>query len=152
MNNIIYYNTIIQPKSGNFSLTILIMGALIIFLVFLLFGIMYSMKNTSISVTEKEIEIKSMFYGRKIPVENIDINGIRTLNLAENSSYAISHRRNGIALPGFHSGWMRLKNGEKALVFVTDKTNVALIPTNDYLLMFSMNNIEEFIGKLKTVR
>ena len=38
-------------------------------------------------------------------------------------------RTNGIGLPHYLAGWFRLCNGTKALMFVTDRRNVVLIPT-----------------------
>jgi hypothetical protein len=154
MDNILYFNTLIQPKEGVGFISILMIGIMLIIiipLIILTFGIINSMKNTTINLSENELIIKSMFYGRKIPLENIIINGIKKINLEENTEYNISIRTNGISIPGFKSGWMRLKNGEKALTFITDKNNVVLIPTKDYLLLFSMNNIDEFINKIKEI-
>jgi len=154
MDNILYFNTLIQPKEGIGFISILMIGIMLIIiipLIILTFGIINSMKNTTINLSENELIIKSMFYGRKIPLENIIINGIKKINLEENTEYNISIRTNGISIPSFKSGWMRLKNGEKALTFITDKNNVVLIPTKDYLLLFSMNNIDEFINKIKEI-
>jgi hypothetical protein len=154
MDNILYFNTLIQPKEGIGFISILMIGIMLIIiipLIILTFGIINSMKNTTINLSENELIIKSMFYGRKIPLENIIINGIKKINLEENTEYNISIRTNGISIPSFKSGWMRLKNGEKALTFITDKNSVVLIPTKDYLLLFSMNNIDEFINKIKEI-
>ncbi|MDR1001211.1 MAG: PH domain-containing protein [Clostridiales bacterium] len=152
MDNIIYFNTIIQPKNGTGSVSIIMVGILLIVvipLIFLTFGIINAMKNTTLALTEKEIIIKSLFYGRRIPIENIIIDEIKQINLEKDIEYNISIRTNGISMPKFRSGWMRLKNGKKALTFITDKNNVVLIPTTDYILLFSMNNIDEFINKIK---
>jgi len=154
MDNILYFNTLIQPKEGVGFISILMIGIMLIIiipLIILTVGIISSMRNTTISLTENELIIKSMFYGRKIPLENIMINGIKKINLEENTEYNISVRTNGTSIPGFKSGWMRLKNGEKALTFITDKNNVVLIPVKDYLLLFSMDNIDEFINKIKEI-
>jgi hypothetical protein len=47
---------------------------------------------------------------------------------------------------------MRLKNKKIALVFITDKSNIVLIPTKEYLLLFSMDNINEFVEKIKGLK
>ena len=154
MDNILYFNTLIQPKEGVGFISILMIGIMLVIiipLIFLTVGIISSMRNTTISLTGNELIIKSMFYGRKIPLENIMINGIKKINLEEDTEYNISVRTNGTSIPGFKSGWMRLKNGEKALTFLTDKNSVVLIPVKDYLLLFSMDNIDEFISKIKEI-
>ena len=149
MENIIFYETITQPK-GFLSF----LPLLIIFLILtgLFAGILYSIKNSSISIKDNEIIIKTLFYGRKIPVNDILINEIKKINLSENKEYNISLRTNGIGLSNFYSGWMKLNNGKKALVCLTNKENVLLIPTNDYVVLFSMEKAEEFIKTINEIK
>ena len=155
MDTIVYINSLIQPKNGTGFIpifTVCIILVITIPLIILTFGIMSSMKNTTLTLTEKELIIKSAFYGRKIPLENIMIDGIKAISLDHDTDYDLSFRTNGTALSQFKSGWFRLKNHEKALVFITDKDSVVLIPTKDYLLLFSMDNIDEFINKIKALK
>ena len=154
MENVIFIETIIQPKGNNVFSVISMIILIIIFigLIALFPAIFYSMKNTTLSLTDKEIIIKTIFYGKKIPLEDILIDEIEKINMKENKEYNISLRTNGISIPNFKSGWMRLKNGKKALVYITDKNNVVLIPTKEYLILFSMENVEEFIKKIKEIK
>ena len=155
MDTIVYINSLIQPKGGTGFLPILMVGLMLVIIIplsILTFGIISSMKNTTLTLTEKELIIKSAFYGRKISLENIMIDGIKAISLDEDTEYNLSFRTNGTALPQFKSGWFRLKDREKALVFITDKNSVVLIPTKDYLLLFSMDNIDEFIDRIKALR
>jgi hypothetical protein len=110
------------------------------------------MHNTSLSLTDKALVIKTMFYGRSVPLEDIMIDEIRAINLNEEPEYDISLKINGTGLPNAKLGWMRLKNGMKSLACVTDKENVALIPTKDYVILFSMSHINEFIERIKLAR
>jgi hypothetical protein len=110
------------------------------------------MKNTTLSLTNKEIIIKSIMYGKKIPLENILIDEIKKININIDKDYNFSIRINGISLPNYKSGWMRLNNGKKALVHITDKNNVILIPTKDYFVLFSLENIEAFINKINELK
>ena len=151
MDNIVYFNSLIEPKGGIFSSVIIIIGISLLITVSLVFFSASIMKNTTINLTEKELVIKSMFYGRKVPLENIRIEGIKSVNLEIETEYSLLIRRNGISMPNFKAGWMKLKNGEKALAFITDKTNVVLIPTNEYNILFSMDNIDGFIAKIKQI-
>jgi hypothetical protein len=90
-------------------------------------------------------------YCKKIPIENIYVDNIRAVNLNLDKEYNVSMRTNGIGLPNFLSGWARLNNGNKALVYLTDRNNVLLMPTKDYILMFSMEDTNDFIEKIKSV-
>jgi integrase len=149
MENIIFYETITQPKGFLSFLPILI---LLLILSGLFVGIIFSIKYSSISIKDNEIIIKTLFYGRKIPVSDILKNEIKKINLFENKEYNISLRINGIGLPNFYSGWMKLNNGKKALVCLTNKENVLLIPTNDYVVLFSMENSEKFINIINGIK
>ena len=155
MDTIVYFNSLIQPKGGTGFVPILMVVLILVIVIpltILTIGIMSSLKNTTLTLTEEELIIKSAFYGRKIPLENIMIDGIKAISLDEDTDYDLAMRTNGTALSQFKSGWFRLKDREKALVFITDKDSVALIPTKDYALLFSMDNIDEFINKIKTLK
>jgi hypothetical protein len=104
----------------------------------------YGMTHTKISVGNGFLTVKSTFYGKKIPLNEIDVDGIRKLNLRSDGDkdYRIMLRTNGIGLSGYNVGWMRLHNGHKALVYITDKANVALIPTAKFDVMFSTNDFD----------
>jgi hypothetical protein len=130
---------------------IIVFAAIIIFMIALIFGLISSLKNTSLSLTDSELIIKTMFYGRSIPLTQIMVDEIRAINLNDEPDYDISFRLNGTGLPNVKLGWMRLKNGMKSLACVTDKENVALIPTKDYVILFSMSHINEFLERIKKV-
>jgi len=155
MDTIVYLNSLIQPKGGTSFVIIFLVGLILVIIIpltILTFGIMSSMHNTTLTLTESELIIKTAFYGRKIPLENIMIDGIKAISLDHDTDYDLSFRTNGTALSQFKSGWFRLKNREKALVFITDKSSVVLIPTKEYVLLFSMDNIDEFINKIKAMK
>jgi hypothetical protein len=56
----------------------------------------------------------------------------------------------GTGLPGYSAGWFSLRNGEKALLFVTDRSRVVRIPTRDgYSLMVSPRHPQAFMEALR---
>ena len=147
MEDIVFFETMTQPKNNVYVLFI-VLSVAIAFVLVLLIAIMLSIKNINISVKDREIIIDSLLYKRKIPIENVLIDEMKRINLKQNTEYNISYKRGGISLPNLHVGRMRLKNGAKALVYVTNKENVLLMPTKDFIVLFSMEKIEEFINKI----
>jgi len=145
---LIFIEKIIQPRKFILPFKIFF----IFFCIFLsgfLFLVSYSthsVKNTRIRTYDNRLEIDSILYKEKIPIEDILINEIRIINLKENNEYNISFKENIFGLPGY--GWKQLKNGKKALVFLTNKENVLLLPTRDYIILFSMEKEEKFIKKM----
>ena len=148
---VIFFETMTQPRGFPSILPIIIFITLIIILIGLIIGFIFSMKHTSISLNNNEVIIKTFLYGRKIPIGDILINEVEAINLNQNAEYNISIRTNGIGLPNFHLGWMRLKNNKKALVYLTSRDNVLLMPTKDFVVLFSMERTAEFIEKINNL-
>ena len=148
MDNVAFFETITQPRSVLSIVPILII-MLVLFGLFI--GIIFAIKNTSISISGKDIVISSFLYGRKIPISDVLLSQAQTINLIQNNDFNVRIRTNGIGLPNFLSGWMRLNNGQRALAFLTNRENVLLLPTADFVLLFSMERTEEFIKKLNEI-
>jgi hypothetical protein len=121
----------------------------VLVLVVAFIGIIYFQEKPSVYIGNGFLTIKSLFYGKSISVEEIDVNGIRRLDLNNDRDYNIKIRTNGIGLPNYHVGWMKLNNGNKALVYLTDKTSVVLIPTNDYDVLISTDDFAGITDALK---
>lgn len=107
----------------------------------------YTSRRTCFKITEGGLQIDKTGYGygRFIPRESISISDMATINLHTNKDLSIQGRTNGIGLPGFSYGWFKLSNGEKSLLFVTDRSNIVYIPTTDgYSLMLSVQDPATF--------
>ncbi|WP_456486705.1 PH domain-containing protein [Candidatus Alkanophaga liquidiphilum] len=140
---------LVPPSSTAWVVTLSIVVVCLALL--LLFAyIAYSMRNVTVEVENDGLRIKGSLYGRFIPKEQIIKNGIRTLDLSVKSEYKPRIRTNGIGLPGYKEGWFKLRNGKKALLFVTSNT-VVYVPTNNFAVMLSVKNPEIFVETLKTL-
>jgi len=96
------------------------------------------------------LRISSGLYGRTIPREKIAVGGVKVINLDIEKEYRPQWRMNGAGLPGYSAGWFKLKNKEKALLFVTDTSCVVYIPTYDnYSVLLSVREAEEFVGVIR---
>tara|TARA_B100000315_G_scaffold214356_1_gene212894 strand:- start:25 stop:474 length:450 start_codon:yes stop_codon:yes gene_type:complete len=105
----------------------------------------YSIRNTKFEVTDQGLRIKGGIYGRFIHNEEIIGENVKIIDLNADLGYKPRIRTNGIGLPGYSEGWFKLKNKEKALLFVTDRSNVVYIPTKqDYSVLLSASDPEEF--------
>ena len=139
----------VPPSSTAWVVTLSIVVVCLALL--LLFAyIAYSMRNVTVEVENDGLRIKGSLYGRFIPKEQIIKNGIRTLDLSVEREFKPRIRTNGIGLPGYKEGWFKLRNGKKALLFVTSNT-VVYVPTNNFAVMLSVKNPEIFVETLKTL-
>lgn len=125
------------------SIVLLLMVALFAWLA-------YSSRNTRFEVSTEGLQITSSMYGRMIPASALVVDGARVLDLGRDRQYRPRWRTNGAGLPGYQAGWFKLHNGEKSLLFVTDRKRVVYVPTRDgYSVMMSVPQPEQFVAALR---
>jgi hypothetical protein len=115
---------------------------------FVSFG--YQARHASFTLTSQGLRIGPGIYGRMIPWEKIDIGGVIIINLDIEKEYQPLWRLNGAGLPSYSAGWFKLRNKEKALLFVTDRSRVVYIPTTEkYSVLLSVREAEEFAHNIR---
>src|SRR5437868_9673982 len=143
----------IAPSQASSSSTVLCflipVGSLAV-IVAALFGY-FSWASTHVryEVSSSGLRITGSMYGRQIPIEQLDVGQARLINVKEEPGFALSRRTNGVGLPYYSAGWFKLRNGQKALAFVTGN-EVVYIPTSaSYYLMLSVVDPQQFIAALR---
>jgi len=125
---------------------------LLVALAVLFAAIVLSPRRIAFLVSNDGIRIRGALYGRAIPGESLDVGRARQIDLTHEKSLQPVLRTNGIGLSGYSEGWFKLRNGEKALLFVTDKSKVVYIPTDlGYSLMLSVSDPGQFLSALGEV-
>lgn len=116
-----------------------------------LFGcIVYASRATSFEITPGSLRIKSGFSRREIPLDALILEEAAAVDLRARPDLTPTLRTNGAGLPGYLSGWFRLKDGRKALLHVTDRRRVLYVPTRaGYVLLLSTAEGAEFLAALK---
>lgn len=118
-----------------------------------LFGyVAWSSRRTEFALTPNGLRLRGDVYVRFVPAGMLVSREARAVDLRiERELYPV-RRRLGTGLPGFAAGWFRLRNGEKALVYVTDRARVVYLPTRaGYSLLLSVAQPEEFVRRLREV-
>ncbi|MDJ0615870.1 MAG: PH domain-containing protein [Calothrix sp. MO_192.B10] len=111
----------------------------------------YSCRHVQFELSNTELRIKGDIYGRNIPITSLVVNQSHKVDINRGSAYQPTRRTNGISLPGYRSGWFKLHNGEKALLFVTEPHNVVYLPTTDgYSLLMSVQEADRFLRSLNS--
>jgi hypothetical protein len=91
-------------------------------------------------------------YGRLVPKSQLRLELARRVDLGREEELRPKSRRMGTALPGYQAGWFRLRNGEKALLYLTDRTRAVYIPTTaGYSLLLSPADPDGFLSQLRSV-
>ena len=110
----------------------------------------YASRNSRVEITNDRIVIVGDFWGREIPLNLLSISEARVFDLDKNSEHYPKRRTLGTAVPGYASGWFRLRNGEKALVYLTQHQEVVYVPTSDgYSLLLSVDEPKRFVETLQ---
>ena len=110
----------------------------------------YAARHSRVEVGSDRIRIVGDFWGREIPFSQLDVSSARIVDLGRTKEYSPKRRTLGTGLPGYASGWFRLHNGEKALVYLTRRQEVVYVPTfNGYSLLLSVEDSRRFITTLK---
>jgi len=140
----------IQPSSNTVLYMVIPLCILLLAVMVLLVACYISSKRASFTINNGTLEISATLYGRKIPLSDIRKEDVARINPGEDAGLQTRWRTNGIGLPGYSEGWFRLKNGKKALLFVTDKNRSVLVPTKkDFVLILSPADPDEFIRAIR---
>jgi hypothetical protein len=109
-----------------------------------------TMGKASFEVSEAGLRLRGELYGRLIPAQSLQVEQARIINLHTDTACQPRGRTFGTALPGYQAGWFRLQNGEKALVYLTDRSQVVYVPTTEgYVVMLSVPQPEALIASLR---
>jgi hypothetical protein len=98
------------------------------------------------------LRLEGDLYGHLVPGSQLRLDLARRVDLGREEELRPKSRRLGTALPGYQAGWFRLRNGEKALLYLTDRTRAVYIPTTaGYSLLLSPADPDGFLSRLRSV-
>lgn len=109
-----------------------------------------AMRRHRVTVDADGVEVATTFYKRRLAWGELRLDEARALNLDEHADLKPRVKTNGTSIPGFKSGWFRLRNREKALVAMTVGPRVAWIPTTKgYGLLLQPRQAQALIDHLQ---
>jgi hypothetical protein len=137
-------------KTGWLSI---LFGGLLIFWVGLFFfinSLIHGAANAEIALRGGLLVVRGSIYGRDIPLAQVDATKAQAVDLGQAGPKSLKWRTNGIGMPGLAAGWYRLTDGEKALVFVTNKQRAVYVPTSlGYAVVVSPGDPQRFLDALR---
>ena len=97
------------------------------------------------------LRLRGDLYGRLIPASSLRGGAAhRVTELDTGLMPAV--RRIGTSMPGYHSGWFTLRNGEKALLYLTDRSRAVYVPTRSgYSVLLSVTDPDRFLARLREI-
>jgi len=105
--------------------------------------------NARFEVSSAGLQLHGDLYGRLIPPSMLELDSARAVDLNRDRELQPAARTWGTALPGYRAGWFALRNGKRALLYITDPARVAYIPTRDnYVILLSVADPAALIASL----
>jgi hypothetical protein len=96
------------------------------------------------------LTIATTFYTRKLGWEGLQLQQARVVDLDEHTGLKPLFKSNGTSLPGFRSGWFRLRNRRKALVATAGGLRVLHLPTTQgYDLLLQPRQPQALLQRLR---
>jgi len=118
----------------------------------LVVGTLVGARAARFEVSPAGVRLHGDWYGRTIPAGQIRGQDAKRVNFATEPELAPKWRTMGTGLPGYQAGWFRLKNGEKALLYLTDRSRAVYVPTTaGYSLLLSPADPDAFVSAIRAV-
>jgi hypothetical protein len=107
-------------------------------------------RSARFEVSSEGVRLRGDLWGRLVPAASLRVDQARRLDFTTSPELLPGRRTMGTGLPGYQAGWFRLKNGDKALLYLTDRSKAIYIPTTeDYALILSPDDPDGFMAALK---
>lgn len=140
----------IIPATSRAFFILIPLAAVFVLIAALLFYIAWSPRHVRFEVSQGTLRIRGDIYGRRIPLSELDLARARAVDLTADENLRPMAKTNGTGLPGYSAGWFRLADGSKALLFVTSRKQVVVVPDKKgWLLMMSLPDPTRFIAVLR---
>ena len=106
-------------------------------------------RPTEFEVSASGLVIKGDPYGRALAMADLQLEGARIVDLEQEPEMRPWLKLNGIGLPGYHSGWHRLRGRETALVFLSRSSRAVYLPTTrGHAVLIGADRPEEFLAAI----
>ena len=144
------------PPQGRASSALWIVPV-VLFVIFAVVGVLVSKtiagaRGSTFALSPAGLRIRGDLWGRTLPAAHLRGASARVVDLRSEPALAPRSRTAGTAIPGYRSGWFRLANGEKALLYLTTSEGVVYCPTSaGYSLLLSVRDPERFLAHLRRV-
>jgi hypothetical protein len=90
-----------------------------------------ALSRAGVRVDHGMLIVNTGFGSKQIALSDLRAHGLSIVNLNERTELKPSLRRWGTSLPGFHGGWFRLRNREKAVCLLLQRDRVSYLRSND---------------------
>jgi hypothetical protein len=106
-------------------------------------------RGSTFEVSSEGLRLKGDWYGRLIPASHLMQGTATRVDFTRSPELTPGRKTMGTGLPGYQAGWFRLRNGERALLYLTDRSKAVYVQTTDgYGVMVSPSEPDKFLASL----
>jgi hypothetical protein len=139
------------PSSGGTSWLLFALVAPLLLLLAL--AATFFPRPLSVELMSDALAVRGSVYGRRMPLSSLKLDDARVVNLKQEPALAPRWRTNGVGLPNYRVGWFRLRNGERALCFLTREDHVLYLPTAEHFaLLVSVSTPDALLSALQRTK
>lgn len=110
----------------------------------------YMLRRHRLALTADGIDITTTFYRQRLRLSDLRLDEARALDLDEHPELKPLLKTNGYSIPGFRSGWFRLRGMQRAFVALADGRRVLWIPTTaGYGLLLQPRQPQTLLDRLR---
>ena len=120
------------------------------FVVLVFFVIDRALRRHRLTLDASGLDLATTFYRQTLPLGELCIDRARVVDLAERTGLKPLLKTNGVGLPGFQSGWFRLRDRSKAFVAIAGGKRVLWLPTTrGFVLLLQPHQPQALLGTLR---
>ncbi len=118
---------------------------------FVAFALMYSPGAPQYTLTPDSLTIHDRFYPVTVNAADLDIAGIRIVDIRTDPAWQPTARTNGFSNSHYHSGWFRVANRDTARMYWADRTRLVLLPPRGIgsPVLLQVNDPEKFVAQVR---
>lgn len=112
--------------------------------------ILRSLSRAGVYVDQGELIVKPGIGSKRIALSALRAHGLSVVNLSERAELKPLLKLWGTSLPGFTGGRFRLRNGDRAICLLLDRTRVSYLRADDgTAVLLSLRDPEQLRGLLQ---
>jgi Bacterial PH domain len=106
--------------------------------------------HTRVEVSSRRLYIKADVFRKTIPMSDLQVSLARVVDLDQEPGLGPWIKIYGVSLPGYRSGWFRLRDRETALLVLKGTKRAVYIPTTrGYAVLLTPDRPAEFLAALQ---
>lgn len=115
-------------------------------------AMLYSPGSPAYTLTPDTLTIHDRFYPVTLQASAVDINGIRIVDVHQNTEWRPVTRTDGFANPYYQSGWFQVANGDKVRLYRAGGSRVVLLPPKGAgsAVLYQAADPEAFVEQLRS--